>query len=96
MLYVINTEDKPGALELRMETRPQHLEYIKELGDALLLAGPFVDDDDKMIGSLLVIKADSLDEAKEMAARDPYAKAGVFASSEVKPWKWLVKAPEGI
>lgn len=95
MLFVINTRDKADALALRQETRPQHLEYIKELGDALLLAGPFVDENDNMNGSLLVIKANSLDEAKAMAARDPYAKVGLFATSEVTPWKWLVNAPDG-
>jgi uncharacterized protein YciI len=29
-----------------------------------------------------------------MAENDPYAKAGLFASVEIKPWKWLIKNPE--
>jgi uncharacterized protein YciI len=30
----------------------------------------------------------------EIAARDPYVIAGLFASVEIKPWKWLIKNPE--
>ena len=29
-----------------------------------------------------------------MAENDPYAKAGLFASVEIRPWKWLIKNPE--
>ena len=32
--------------------------------------------------------------ADVMAANDPYAKAGLFAAVEIKPWKWLIKNPE--
>jgi uncharacterized protein YciI len=43
-----------------------------------------------MNGSLVVIEAASLHAAKEIAAGDPYAKAGLFASVEVRPWIWTL------
>lgn len=96
MLFVIEARDKPGALEVRLAVRTVHLDYLKSLGDALVLAGPFLDDDEKPCGSLVVIKAENLEDAKAIAARDPYVDAGLFASSEVRRWNWVLNAPEEI
>lgn len=96
MLFVIEALDKPDALDLRMSTRPEHVDFLKGLGDDLVAAGPFLDDDEKPCGSLVVIKAASLDAAKTIAAKDPYVAVGLFASSEVRRWNWALKAPEGL
>lgn len=96
MLFVIEARDKAGALELRMQTRSAHLDYLKKLGDGLVLAGPFLDDDEKPCGSLVVIKADDLGAAKAIAARDPYVDAELFETSEVRRWNWAINAPEGM
>lgn len=94
MLFVIEGRDKPGALEIRLSTRPTHLDYLKGLGEAILLAGPFLDDDEKPCGSLMIIRAESLEEAQGIASRDPYVAAGLFASSEVRRWNWVINKPE--
>lgn len=93
MLYAIICNDKPNSLQLRMDTRSTHLEYLDGLGDALTLAGPFLDAEGKPNGSLVVVEAESLEQAKEIAENDPYAKAGLFASSDVRPWNWVIKNP---
>jgi uncharacterized protein YciI len=85
--FVILAADKPGALELRMANRPDHLEYLNSLGIALKVAGPFLDPDGKSIGTMAVVAADDQAAAEAIAANDPYAKAGVFASVEVRPWR---------
>ena len=96
MLYAIICTDKADGLELRMSTRPDHLAFLDGLGDALKGAGPFLsEDDDTPNGSLLVLEAASADEARQIAARDPYAQAGLFETVEVRPWKWLINNPEG-
>ena len=74
--------------------RPDHLKYLESLGTALKAAGPFTDDDGKPIGSLVIIEAADRAAAKAMAEADPYAKAGLFASVEIRAWKWLIKNPE--
>ena len=94
MLYAIIAQDQPNGVEHRMAVRPTHLDHLKTLGDKLVFAGPFLDGDDKPSGSLLVIEAASLDEAKAMAAADPFAKEGVFASYEVKRWNWGINNPD--
>lgn len=88
MLFAIVNLDKPGGLDLRMKTRETHRAYLEEAGKALVLAGPLIaDDGETMIGSLLIYEAESLDAARAFAAGDPYAKAGLFASSEVRHWR---------
>ena len=94
MLFAIFCEDKPGALPTRLENRPAHLAFLNGLGSTLKLAGPFLGDDDKPIGSMLVLDAEDAEGAKAIAANDPYAKAGVFASVTARRWNWTVKNPE--
>ncbi len=57
-------------------------------------AGPFLDDAGNPNGSLVIIEAKDMADAKAIAAADPYAKAGLFASVDIRPWKWLIKNPE--
>jgi uncharacterized protein YciI len=94
MLFALLCTDKPQGLELRMSVRPEHLKYLESLGNALKAAGPFTTDEGSPIGSLVIIEAEDRAAAKAMADNDPYAKAGLFASVEIKPWKWLIKNPE--
>jgi len=95
MLYALICTDKPGTTPIRMANRPLHLDYIKSLGDALVIAGPFTAEDGvTMNGSLIVVEASSLEAARAVAAGDPYAKAGLFASVEIRPWHWTINAPD--
>ena len=47
-----------------------------------------------MNGSLVVIEAASLEAARAIAAGDPFAKAGLFASVEIRPWRWTMNNPD--
>ncbi|MEL7541395.1 MAG: YciI family protein [Pseudomonadota bacterium] len=90
-LFLINARDKAGASELRLATRQAHLEWAGEYAHKIAMAGPVLSDDgDSMIGSTFVIAFETLDEAKEWAANDPYAKAGVFDRTEIIPFIWLI------
>ena len=86
MLFVVTAMDKPGALDLRMATRAAHFEYVKATA-MVRLGGPYLDDKDAMIGSLVILEAPDLAAARDWAANDPYAKAGLFRSTTVTPWK---------
>jgi len=86
MLFAVVALDKPNSLSLRMATREAHFEYAKETG-VIKLGGPFLDANGDMSGSLIIFEADDLETAKAWHANDPYVKAGLFARSEVRPWK---------
>lgn len=95
MFYVIIAEDKPNSLQKRLESRPEHLERIKQLHSEgrLLLAGPHpsIDAEDPgeagFSGSLIVAEFDSLEDAKLWADTDPFVKAGVYEKITVKPFR---------
>lgn len=96
MLYALMCKDKPASLDKRLAERPAHVEFLKDL-DAqglLKMAGPLLDDNDKPIGSLVVIAAADRDSATALAARDPYAKAGLFDTVEIRAFNWVFKNPE--
>jgi uncharacterized protein YciI len=96
MLFALLCTDKPGALQLRLDTRPDHVAYLNDLNarGILKIAGPFLDADGKPTGSLVIVKADTLEEARALAEADPYAKAGLFANVEIKAYNWVFNNPE--
>lgn len=92
-LFSFYNLDKPGALQIRLDNRPAHVEFLKAAGDALVMAGPLLSDDgETMIGSLVVVDFPDLAAAQAWAATDPYAVAGLFASSTIKPFKKVLPA----
>ena len=87
-LYVISNMDRPNSLELRLATREAHLAYVKATTHVQLrVAGPFLDNDGKMIGSMLVVEADDPAHVAEFVKNDPYGKAGLFQSTDIRAWK---------
>jgi uncharacterized protein len=94
MLFALICTDKPNSLQVRLDTRPSHMDFLNGLGDTLKAAGPFLGDDGKPTGSLVIIKADDMAVAKAIADADPYAKAGLFSAVDIKPWNWVFKNPE--
>ena len=87
MLFVVHCVDKENHLEVRMENRPMHVEYLKSYGDKLFAAGPTLDEAGNMNGSVVILDLDNKQLAEEFAANDPYAKAGLFALVTINEWK---------
>ncbi|WP_432448488.1 YciI family protein [Aliiroseovarius marinus] len=89
MLIAIICTDKPGAIETRKANREAHLAYLKDTG-VVQQAGPFLDDDGVMCGSLLVLDVDDMAEARTWAENDPYAKAGLFSDVRIQHWNRVI------
>jgi len=89
MRFALMTQDKPGALQLRMDNRADHLAYIEATG-VVEMAGPVMDDEGQMCGSLIVLDVDDLATAQSWADNDPYAKAGLFANVTLRAWKKVI------
>jgi uncharacterized protein len=88
MHYAIICRDKPGHLQVRLDTRAAHLAYIEETG-IVRMAGPFLEGG-QMCGSLVIVEAESLEAAEAWAAGDPYKAAGLFESVTVTEWKKVI------
>jgi uncharacterized protein YciI len=84
-LYVFIGHDGPRGPELRKLHRPAHLAGLEPL-DAegrIRHAGPLLDASGEPVGSLVLFEAESLDDARAPAARDPYVVEGIFERHEV-------------
>jgi uncharacterized protein YciI len=88
-LYALIGYDGPRGAELRKLHRSAHLEGIDELfaQDRIHHAGPLLDEAGAPIGSLILFEAETLDEARRIAAGDPYVTAGIFERHEVRETK---------
>jgi uncharacterized protein YciI len=88
MLFAVICTDKADGLALRMETRAAHLEYLETTG--VVQAGPFLGEDGKPTGSLVIIETDDSAAAKDWAANDPYSLAGLFSDVRIEQWNKVV------
>lgn len=89
MLVALIARDKPGALPIRQENRPAHVEYLKASG-AVSQAGPLLDEKGDMCGSLVILDVADMAEAEAWVAGDPYGKAGLFDKVELIPWNRVI------
>lgn len=96
--FVLICRDKPNCLQTRLDTRADHLAYLTTLNEKgiLKIAGPMLGDDDKPCGSLIIVDVADLSAAQEIASNDPYQAAGLFQEVEIKPYNWVLNAPEAL
>jgi uncharacterized protein len=91
MIFVILGFDGPDGQAKRKIHRPAHLASLEPLSreGRIIMAGPFID----QAGSLIIIEADSLDEARRIAQDDPYTVHGIFERIEVHPFQQVLPRP---
>ncbi len=93
MIIALICTDKPGALDVRMKTRPAHLAYMEGCGVKFHYAGPMLaDDGETPRGSLIVGEFESLEAARAFNKADPYAQAGLFESVVLYPTRKVFPA----
>jgi len=89
MLIALTARDKTGALPIRMETRQAHVAYLQS-SEAVRMAGPLLDASGEMCGSLIILEVSDMADAEAWTQEDPYAKAGLFESVSLDPWKKVI------
>lgn len=89
MTFALICTDKPGALQTRLDNREAHLAYLKDTG-VVVQAGPFLNAEGQMSGTLLILDVATRAEAQGWAANDPYAKAGLFSDVRIEEWKKVI------
>lgn len=89
MRAVLICHDKPDALPIRLANRAAHLAHIDASG-MVEMAGPFLDEDGRMTGSLIVLEVADMAAARNWAEADPYARAGLFRSVTITEWKKVI------
>ncbi|WP_366658144.1 YciI family protein [Fodinicurvata sp. EGI_FJ10296] len=88
MHFVIQCTDKPGSAEIRRDNRQAHLAHLERHADQVVAAGPTLDDSgEAMTGSVLVMTFPDRAAVDAFCADDPYARAGLFESVTITPWR---------
>ena len=82
MLFAIYALDKEDSIQLRMDTRESHLSYLAN--SPLVFAGPLLDDQGNMCGSLIVLEMEDISKVKNFTDNDPYVIAGLFENVEIR------------
>ena len=96
MDFIVYTEDEDNSLHIRQAVRDDHLAWLNNTPShiTLLTAGPWLDDEDVMRGSLLIVGADTKQAVINWLSNDPYKSAGLTKSVMVKTYKWVIGKPE--
>lgn len=89
MRVALITKDNDGALQTRLDNRDAHLAYIADTG-VVEMAGPFLNDEGTMCGSLIILEVEDMAAAQTWADNDPYNKAGLFQSVTLQAWKKVI------
>lgn len=98
MYFMVIATDKPDALALRHATRARHRDWLRGnharvtvVASGASLAGHST----AMNGSLLIVSAASHDDVLAFSHEDPYYRAGLFASVDIRRWDWTFGGPNG-
>jgi uncharacterized protein len=78
-----------GALDRRMSVREEHLSktaILKKTGE-FLFGGAILDDNGKMIGSMIVYEFPDRQALDEKLRDEPYMTAGIWQKVEIKPFR---------
>jgi uncharacterized protein len=79
----------PEAVQRRLKVREDHLgkiEYLKKAGE-FLFGGAILDENGKMIGSMIVYDFPDRQALDERLKDEPYITAGVWEKIEIQPFR---------
>lgn len=89
--YLITAYDHTdeGALKRRMDVRPHHLDGARELKEKgnYVLGGAILNDDGKMIGSVMILQFENEEELEAWKQNEIYITGGIWESFDVKPFR---------
>lgn len=81
-LFAFHCRDGEHSPKLREDFLQRHLDHVEANIERYAVAGP-LKDGDETIGSLLIIRASSMEDARAFFEADPYFDAGVWQAIRV-------------
>ncbi len=89
--YLVTAYDytDEDAFDRRMNIRPRHLDGAVALkADGNYIAGgAILDDQGKMIGSMMVLQFETEQELQAWQRHEPYITEGIWETFEIKPFR---------
>ncbi|WP_250504323.1 YciI family protein [Caballeronia sp. AZ7_KS35] len=88
MPFFIETFDKPGHAQMRIDERAAHLAFLEEHRHLLLACGAkLTDEDENAGGGVYIVDVRTREEAEQFIARDPFSIAGLFERVSIVRWR---------
>lgn len=94
-LFLVICHDAPGSAEPRETFMQGHLAHIERNLDRYLIAGPALDADGVIDGSILVLHAADEDDARQLMESDPYWRGGAWARIEIRRFRGVCGSAVG-
>jgi len=72
-----------------MNIRPHHFESARELkkSDNFIFGGAILDDEGRMIGSVMVMQFETAEQLEAWKQNEPYITQKIWESYDIKPFK---------
>ena len=87
MLFVIRFTDKPDSFEIREKYLDDHISWLAERRDSVLMAGSLRDEPNlNPVGAFWVVEAESKNKVQELYKSDPFWTSGMREKVEVHHW----------
>jgi uncharacterized protein YciI len=88
MLFSFYNLDNVGTAGRRSELLSAHRAYLSRFAANMAFAGPLLAEDHETIaGSLLVLEFPSLKAAQDFIEAEPYTRAGIYASVQIREFR---------
>ncbi len=89
--YIMHAWDSTGedALERRMKVRPSHFESARKLKENgnFVFAGAILNDEEKMIGSMMVVQFETKEQLQHWLDTEPYISEKVWERMDLRPFR---------
>ncbi len=90
-LFVLNCIDKPDRHALRAANRQAHMAYFGA-HPAFRLGGPFLDDEQRPVGSMIILETEDQTVALAISQADPYRLADLYDRVDIRCWRHVAGA----
>jgi uncharacterized protein YciI len=88
-LILANDFTDDDAINRRLAVRQAHLDRmgVTKADGGFVIGGAKLDETGKMIGSMIVINAETEEAAREWAQNDPYITGNVWETVDIQPFR---------
>lgn len=93
-LVIAHDHTDDDALVRRLAVRERHLAAARRAVESgnMLIGGAILDEEDRMVGSMIVVSFPDRDAFDEWLRNDPYIKNGVWERVEIYPYRVALTA----
>lgn len=95
MYFLVYTQDRENSEIIRKANRVDHHTWLRQSTEIVIhMAGPWMDDEERMLGSVMVVEADNKQVVENWLLEDPYRHVDLVASAKVIPFNWAINKPK--